>query len=129
MAREAANGRAARKGPLITLTCECGQRKQLRYGERWTCEGCGRTFDTNKIPFEQYAEVRRAQLRFRRIPLAISVVSLACLIAFTIAGRPLGGLILVGFCGTAWSMFARPLHKRKYREALAKLPSWEIEPD
>ena len=82
-----------------------------------------------KIPLDQYADIRRTQLRFRRVPIAISVLSLACVVAFVIAGKPLGGLILVGFATTAWSMFARPLHKRKYREALAKLPSWEIEPD
>jgi hypothetical protein len=78
---------------------------------------------------EQYAEIRRAQLRFRRVPLAISVLSLVCLIAFIVIGRAVGGLILVGFAATAWSMFVRPLHKRRYRKALAKLPSWEIEPD
>ncbi len=44
-------------------------------------------------------------------------------------GKPFAGLILVAFAATAWSMFARPLHKRRYREALAKLPRWEIEPD
>jgi len=75
------------------------------------------------------AEIRRAQLRFRRVPLAISVLSLVCLIAFIVIGRAVGGLILVGFAATAWSMFVRPLHKRRYRKALAKLPSWEIEPD
>jgi hypothetical protein len=52
-----------------------------------------------------------------------------CLIAFIVIGRAVGGLILVGFAATAWSMFVRPLHKRRYRKALAKLPSWEIEPD
>ena len=121
--------RSVRRGPLITLTCKCGERRDLRYGERWTCEKCGRSWNTLRIPIEQYAEIRRAQLRFRRVPLAISVLSLVCLIAFIVIGRAVGGLILVGFAATAWSMFVRPLHKRRYRKALAKLPSWEIEPD
>jgi len=121
--------RSVRRGPLITLTCKCGERRDLRYGERWTCEKCGRSWNTLRIPLEQYAEIRRAQLRFRRVPLAISVLSLVCLVAFIVIGRAVGGLILVGFAATAWSMFVRPLHKRRYRKALAKLPSWEIEPD
>jgi hypothetical protein len=121
--------RSIRHGPRITLTCECGEHDYVQYGERWTCDKCGRTWNTLRIPLEQYAEIRRTQLRFRRIPIAVSVLSLACVLAFVIAGKPFGGLILVGFAATAWSMFARPFHKRRYREALAKLPSWEIEPD
>lgn len=126
---EVALPRSVRRGPLITLTCKCGERRDLRYGERWTCEKCARSWNTRRIPVEQYAEIRRAQLRFRRVPLAISVLSLVCLVAFILLGRAVGGLILVGFAATAWSMFVRPLHKRRYRKELAKLPSWEIEPE
>jgi hypothetical protein len=61
--------------------------------------------------------------------MAISVIALACVVLFVVMGRAFGGLILVAFATTAWSMFARPLHRRRYRAALAKLPSWEIEPE
>ncbi len=121
--------RSVRRGPRITLTCECGEVNYLQYGERWTCPKCGRSWNTLRIPLEQYAEIRRTQLRFRRIPIAVSILSLICVVAFLIVGKPFAGLILVAFAATAWSMFARPLHKRRYREALAKLPRWEIEPD
>ncbi len=121
--------RSVRRGPRITLTCECGEVNYLQYGERWTCPKCGRSWNTLRIPLEQYAEIRRTQLRFRRIPIAVSILSLICIVAFLIVGKPFAGLILVAFAATAWSMFARPLHKRRYREALAKLPRWEIEPD
>ena len=106
--------RSIRRGPRITLTCKCGERTYVQYGERWTCPKCSRSWNTRRIPLEQYAALRRTQLRYRRIPLIVSLLSLACIVAFG---------------ATAWSMFARPLHKRRYREALAKLPSWEIEPD
>jgi hypothetical protein len=121
--------RSVRRGPRITLTCKCGEVDYLQYGEQWTCPKCGRHWNTRRIPIEQYAEIRRTQMRYRRIPIAVSVLSLACVVAFVIVGKPFAGLILVGFAATAWSMFARPLHKRRYREAIAKLPSWEIEPD
>ena len=30
------------RGPPIAVTCECGEKRDLRYGEEWTCESCGR---------------------------------------------------------------------------------------
>jgi hypothetical protein len=129
MPERAALPRSVRRGPPITLSCRCGERRHLRYGERWTCERCGRTWSTLRIPIEEYAELRRTQLRHRRIPLAVSVISLACVVAFVLMGKAFGGLILVAFAATAWSMFVRPLHKRRYRKAIAKLPTWEIEPE
>ena len=82
-----------------------------------------------RIPLEQYAEVRRTQLRMRRVPIIVSVLSLICVVTFIALGNAFGGLILVAFATTAWSMFLRPFHKRRYRAAIAKLPNWEIEPD
>jgi hypothetical protein len=121
--------RAIRRGPPITVTCQCGERRYLHYGERWTCEKCGRRWNTRSIPLEEYAALRRVQLRYRRIPLLVSLVSLACVIVFVVLGKAFGGLIVVAFAATAWSMFVRPFHKRRYREQLAKLPTWKIEPD
>jgi hypothetical protein len=121
--------RSIRRGPLITITCKCGESRRLHYGERWTCEKCGRVWDTHKIPLEEYAELRRTQLRYRRVPILISSISLICIVAFIVAGKPLGGLLLVAFGLTAWSMFVHPFHKRRYREKLARLPTWDIEPE
>ena len=30
------------KGARMTVTCDCEAVRLLAYGERWTCEGCGR---------------------------------------------------------------------------------------
>ncbi|MGB9184052.1 MAG: hypothetical protein WCB67_08290 [Solirubrobacteraceae bacterium] len=121
--------RAIRHGPPITLTCECGEKRYLRYGQRWTCEQCARTWDTSRIPIEQYLAVRQTQLRFRRVPMIISLLALICVIAFIIAGRAFGGLIVVALGATTWSMFFRPMYRRRYRGALAELPSWQIKPE
>lgn len=121
--------RTVRHGPRITLTCDCGEVRYLKYGERWTCETCGKTWNTNRIPLEQYAAVRATQLRYRRVPMLISIVALACIVAFVIVGKALAGLVIVALVVTAWSMFFRPLHRRKYRQALADLPSWKIKPE
>ena len=121
--------RSVRRGPRITLACRCGRKNYVQYGDRWTCEDCGRTWDTRRIPLEEYQELRRVQLRHRRIPIAVSVIALGCIVAFLVLGKGLAGLVIVAFALTAWSMFARPLHRRRYREALARIPSWEIEPE
>jgi Flp pilus assembly protein TadB len=78
---------------------------------------------------EQYAEIRRTQLRFRRIPVAVSLVSLASVVVSVVLGQAFAGLILVAFGATAWNMFVRPVHSRRYRKAIADLPSWKIDPE
>jgi hypothetical protein len=127
---EAELPRSVRRGPLITVTCECGERRELRYGERWQCEGCGRTFDTNKIPLEEYASIRRTQLRYRMFPLISGLLLLAAVIVFFIEGRAWSALIAVPFLLASWTMFGRPFFRSRYRQALSKkVPTWTIESD
>jgi hypothetical protein len=38
-------------------------------------------------------------------------------------------LIIVAIVATTWSMFFRPMHSRKYRAALAELPTWTLTPE
>jgi hypothetical protein len=117
------------RGPKITVSCRCGEKRLLAYGQRWECESCGRTWDTRQIPEEQYAAIRATQLRYRRVPLVISVLALAGVIAAVVVGKALGGLLIVGIVATTWSMFFRPMHSRKYRAALAQLPTWTLTPE
>jgi hypothetical protein len=127
---EAELPRSVRKGPLITVTCECGQRRELRYGERWRCEGCGRRFDTSKIPLEEYAAIRRTQIRYRLVPLISGLFLLAAVIVFWIEGRAFSALIAVAFLVASWSLFGRPFFRHRYRRAMSKnVPTWTIDED
>src|SRR3954465_11452743 len=74
-------------GPPISVTCECGAKRDLRYGESWTCDACGRRWDTTQIPREQYEAVRRTQLRFRVLPVVVGVAVTALAIFFTLTGN------------------------------------------
>jgi Flp pilus assembly protein TadB len=122
--------RSVRKGPLITVKCECGQRRELRYGEQWKCDGCGRRYDTNKIPVEEYAAIRRTQLRYRMIPLGACLLLLGAMIAFFIAGRAVSAFVVMTFLLASWATFARPFFRSRYRKALSEsLPKWEIRAD
>lgn len=121
--------RSIRRGPPITITCECGERRDLRYGERWTCERCGRTWNTRQIPVEEYAQLRQMQLRYRWVPLAIAAVVIAALIALVVIGRAFSGILLVALAAFGWSTYGRPQWKRRYLTAIQNRPNWTIEPE
>ena len=122
--------RSVRKGPPITVTCECGQRRDLPYGEVWRCEGCGRRFDTNKIPLEEYAAIRRTQIRYRLFPLIASLILLAAMIVFFIVGRTFSAVVFGAFLLASWAMLGRPFFRSRYRKSLRKnMPTWNIKAD
>jgi hypothetical protein len=114
------------RGPPITVGCECGVKHDLDYGERWTCEGCGRTYDSTRIPREEYEIVRRTQLRFRVLPVAVGLFVLALAIFFTLSGNVLSVFFLLPFALLLWFGVLRPLHRQRYRRAIAELPRWNL---
>jgi hypothetical protein len=123
--------RSVRKGPLITVKCECGKKRELHYGEQWKCEGCGRRFDTNKIPIDEYAAIRRTQIRYRLFPLLSGLGLLAAVILFWVEGRGVFSSVVAGaFLLASWSVFGRPFYRSRYRRALSKnTPTWNIKGD
>jgi hypothetical protein len=116
-------------GPPIAVTCECGEKRDLRYGEAWTCERCGRRWDTSRIPREQYEAVRRTQLRFRVLPVALGALVAALAIFFTLTGNVFSVFFLLPVGLSVWFVFLRPMHRRRYRAAIADLPRWELHPE
>ena len=114
------------KGPLITVSCECGERHELFYGERWTCPGCGRAYDSGQIPADEYAQIRRVQLRFRAVPIALGLTVAALAITFTLTGNIFGVFVLMPVALMTWFVFIRPTHRKRYRAAIAELPRWDL---
>ena len=55
----------AMKGPPITVSCECGRSRLVAYGDTWTCDECGRRWDTNQIPQADYEGLLRRIRRYR----------------------------------------------------------------
>lgn len=129
MSTDIAPSRSARKGPLITIDCPCGQTRQLRYGEEWTCERCGRHWNTNKIPPAEYDMVRRTKLRFSIIPISVAVVSLIVMVLLATNGHATVGFIVLAAVATLWNLVVKRVYQRRYRDAIAKLPDWRFEPD
>jgi len=115
-------------GPPITITCECGEKRSLRYGAQWDCERCGKRWDTRQIPAEQYAAIRRLQWRFRLVPIALGLVVAALAIFFTLTGNIFNVFVLLPLAMMIWFVFLRPTHQRRYRQAISELPRWELRP-
>jgi hypothetical protein len=117
------------KGPPITVTCECGEKRELAYGERWECESCGRGWDTGRIPADQYDQIRRLSLRFRAVPVAFGAIVALLAIFFTLTGNIFGVFFLMPVALVLWFVFLRPLHRKRYRRAIKTLPRWELRAD
>ena len=64
--------------PDIAITCDCGRVGRVPLGERWTCEECGRAWDTSQIPRDEYdallRRVRRYSLMTVGPPLLLAAV-------------------------------------------------------
>jgi hypothetical protein len=119
---------SVRRGPPITITCECGEKRNLRYGAQWQCERCGKRWDTGQIPAEQYEAIRRLQWRFRVGPIVFGLVVAALAIFFTLTGNIFNVFVLMPLALMIWFVFLRPTHQRRYRQAIADLPRWELRP-
>jgi hypothetical protein len=116
------------RGPPISVTCKCGEKRDLRYGEAWRCERCGRRWNTAQIPSEQYEVIRRTQLRFRVLPVVYGLVVLALAMFFTLTGNIFSVFVLLPVALMIWFYFVRPFHRRRYRRAIAELPRWDLRP-
>jgi hypothetical protein len=116
-------------GPPISVACECGEKRDLAYGDAWTCERCGRRWDTNQIPREEYEVVRRTQLRFRVLPVVLGLLVAGLAIFFTLTGNVFSVFFLLPVALSVWFVFLRPMHRRRYRAAIANLPRWELKPE
>jgi len=117
---------AVLRGPPITLECECGERADVPYGERWHCPSCGRVYDTNKIPREDYQQIRRTQLRFRILPVTYGLLVSAVAVFFIVTGNIFSVFFLLPIGLMAWFLLIRPVHRRRYFEAISDLPRWDL---
>jgi hypothetical protein len=110
---------SALRGPLLTITCTCGRKQRLRFGDVWTCEGCGHTWDTGKLPRGEYEAIRRLQLRYRMLPALFGLVVVALAALFTLTGNAGAVVLLLPLALISWFTFLRNAHRRRFRDAVA----------
>lgn len=120
---------AVLRGPPIAVTCDCGEKRDLHYGEAWHCERCGKRWNTRQIPAEQYQVIRRTQLRFRVLPVVFGLLVAGAAIFFTLTDNLFSVFILLPLGTMTWFIFIRPTHRKRYRRAIAELPRWTLRPE
>lgn len=116
-------------GPRIAITCECGAVERVPYGERWTCEGCGRTWDTSQIPKAEYDELvrwtRRYGLAVMGPPLALALV----FIPLTVLRGVQFAFLLFAFV-LAYGLLVLPhLRRRANARVRDRTPKWNLKPE
>ncbi|HET6658186.1 MAG TPA: hypothetical protein VFG61_09840 [Gaiellaceae bacterium] len=116
------------RGPPIHVTCDCGAERDLRYGEKWECERCKRTWNTEQIPPGEYqglvADLRR--LRVGAMLIAALAVAAVLLLAYFVSP----GFLFIGPIVLALAaILLGPLWKQRVRRVVAERPRWELHPE
>jgi uncharacterized protein YjeT (DUF2065 family) len=73
--------------------------------------------------------VRRTQLRYRALPIAVGMLVVVLGIFFTLTHNIINVFILLPLALMGWFVFLRPAHQRRYRRAIADLPRWDLRAD
>lgn len=100
----------------------------MPYGETWTCEKCGRRWNTQQIPEDEYLGRLRRMRRVRAEPAALLAFGAAVfvpLILFVDAGF----VLLAGVVAFAFIIFYMPVWRRRARRAVDDAPRWELRPE
>ena len=114
--------------PPITISCECGETKAVAYGERWRCERCGRSWNTQQIPAEEYDGLLRRMRRHKLEALAAAAIAAAMLIPLIVVGGPrFVGLVPIAMA--IWLFVLLPYWRRRYRRTAHEAPRWELHPE
>jgi hypothetical protein len=113
------------KGPPITVKCECGEVEHVPYGEVWECDQCGRRWNTNQIPAEEYDAILTEMRRFRfsaigaALVLGIGFALLAIFVSESL-------FLMLPVVLAAWYIWYMPLWRRKVRRRARNLPKWTL---
>jgi fatty acid desaturase len=116
------------RGAPITVRCDCGEVRYVAYGERWTCEKCGRRWNTAQIPADAYWGIMREMRRYRLsvVAMALAITSVFVLLGI-FAGRQF--FILMPVALGFWFLWYMPLWRRKVRHRARNLPRWQLRPE
>jgi hypothetical protein len=102
--------------------------KHVPYGQRWTCERCGRTWNTSQIPPDEYWGIMREMRRYR---LSVIGVSLSLALVFGILALFVAAtlVILLPLTLAGWFIWYMPRWRRKVRQRARSLPKWQLHPE
>ena len=115
------------RAPRITLRCDCGADALVAYGERWTCESCGRTYDTTGIPDADFRAIEDLRRRYRLIGGAGVVLVAAFVLFLALTAQEFQLFIGLPTVLLVWFMYVRPFMRTRYRRRVLELTrSWTL---
>jgi hypothetical protein len=112
-------------GLRLAITCRCGEVASVPVGTVWRCEKCLTSWDTRKIPQDEYQAFVRAVRKVQWQSIAgLAVIGLLTLALVVAVGPGLlpAGLVLLAI----WYYFYLPIHRKRVKRLYATLPSWHI---
>ena len=116
------------KGPPITVSCKCGEVRHVPYGETWTCETCGRRWNTAQIPEAEYWGIMREMRNYRLVVvgIALGLAAVFGALALTVAENL---ILLLPIVLAFWLIWFMPWWRRRLRRRTRELPSWQLTPE
>ena len=114
--------------PPITIKCECGDTRAVAYGERWRCERCGRSWNTQQIPAEEYEGLLRRVRRHKIEAIAAGAITAGVLLPLIVFGGT-RFILLIPAVMMAWLFLFLPFWRRRYRRTARGGPRWELHPE
>jgi uncharacterized protein (DUF983 family) len=114
--------------PRITLRCDCGHSEaQVAYGERWTCESCGRTYDTSGIPAADFAAIQAMRRRYRIVGYVGALLVAAFMLLLALTAQPFQLFIGLPFILLLWFTYVRPVMRSRYLRRVGELQrTWTL---
>jgi hypothetical protein len=120
--------RSELRNPPITIKCECGETREVPYGDRWRCEACERSWDTQQIPAEEYEDLLRRIRRHELEALAMTALAAAIMIPLILVVSSTF-ILLVPPLMAAWLFLILPFWRRRYRRTARGGPRWQLHPE
>jgi hypothetical protein len=114
--------------PSITITCDCGEAREVAYGERWGCEQCGRSWNTKQIPAGDYERLLRRMRRVRLEALGFAPLIGAIAIPLMVFVSP-RFVLLAPMIALVWLFLYMPIWRRRSRRVAQEAPRWELHPE
>ena len=114
--------------PPITISCECGEKRDVAYGERWQCETCGRSWNTAQIPAEESESLLRSVRRHQLEAVGMTAVAVAVVIPL-IAVFGSRFILLVVPAMFFWLFVVLPFWRRRYHRTARGAPRWQLHPE
>jgi Flp pilus assembly protein TadB len=114
--------------PPITIRCDCGETREVAYGDRWDCEGCGRSWNTSQIPAEEYDRLLRRIRRHKLEALVATAVAAAVMVPLIVVVSA-RFILLIPFVMAVWLFVLLPFWRRRYRRTAREAPRWQLHPE